>query len=60
VIILDTNVISELMRPDPAPAVVHWMVAQSAGVLHVTTISYAEILYGLHLMPDGRRRQRLT
>jgi toxin FitB len=59
-IILDTNVISELMRPEPAASVLRWMSAQPAGVLHVTTISYAEILFGLYLMPDGRRRQRLT
>jgi predicted nucleic acid-binding protein len=58
VIILDTNVISELMRPEPAAAVLQWMSAQPAGVLHVTTISYAEILFGLHVVPDGRRRQR--
>src|SRR4051794_33104518 len=48
------------MRPKPAAAVLHWMSAQPAGVLHVTTISYAEILFGLHVMPDGRRRQRLA
>ena len=59
-IILDTNVISELMRPEPATAVLHWMSVQPAGVLHVTTISYAEILFGLYVMPNGRRRQRLA
>jgi hypothetical protein len=59
-IILDTNVISELMRPEPAASVLHWLSAQPAGELHVTTISYAEILFGLHVMPDGRRRQRLA
>jgi len=60
VIILDTSVISELMLPKPVAAVLHWMSGQPAGVLHVTTISYAEILFGLHVMPDGRRRQRLA
>ncbi len=59
-IILDTNVISELMRPVPDASVLHWLSAQPAGVIHVTTISYAEILFGLHVMPDGRRRQLLT
>ena len=59
-IILDTNVLSELMRPEPAPAVLRWMALQPAGILHVTAISYAEILFGLYVMPDGRRRQHLT
>ncbi len=59
-IVLDTNVISEMMRPDPAAIVLNWMANQSADVLYVTTLSYAEILCGLYLLPEGRRRQRLT
>lgn len=59
-IILDTNVLSELMRPEPAAAVVRWMSAQPLSVLHITALSYAEILFGLALLPDGRRRQQLT
>lgn len=59
-IILDTNVVSELMKPAPAPAVLHWMSAQPAGVLHVTTITYAEILFGLHVMSESRRKRQLV
>jgi predicted nucleic acid-binding protein len=59
-IVLDTNVLSELMRPDPAEAVLAWMSAQLAAALHVTSISYAEILYGVGLLPEGRRRSALA
>lgn len=59
-IVLDTNVLSELMRPEPAATVIQWMSAQPLAVLHVTTLSYAEILYGIGLLPDGKRRQHLT
>jgi predicted nucleic acid-binding protein len=57
-IVLDTNVLSELMRPEPETAVLHWMVAQT-DTLCVTVLSYAEILFGIDLLPKGRRRQRL-
>lgn len=59
-IVLDTNVLSELMRPEPAAPVLHWMASQPAAALYVTTISYAEILFGIAVMPDGRRRQHLA
>lgn len=59
-IILDTNVLSELMRPEPSPVVLQWMALQLAPSLYVTTISYAEILAGLGLMADGRRRRHLA
>ncbi|MGE0455592.1 MAG: type II toxin-antitoxin system VapC family toxin [Vicinamibacteria bacterium] len=58
-IILDTNVVSELMRPAPAPRVVAWIAAQPAAILHTTSITQAEILHGLMLMPRGRRRDAL-
>ena len=57
-IVLDTNVLSELMRPEPEAAVLHWMTAQT-DALCVTALSYAEILFGIDLLPKGRRRQRL-
>ncbi len=59
-IILDTNVFSELMRPEPAAPVVRWMSAQPLLALYVTAFSYAEILLGIALLPDGQRRQRLA
>jgi toxin FitB len=57
-ILLDTNVLSELMRPEPEAAVLDWMSAQT-DALYVTALSYAEILFGIDLLPKGRRRQRL-
>lgn len=59
-IVLDTNVLSELMRSEPADAVLHWMASQPIAALYVTSFSYAEILLGIGLMPEGRRRQRLA
>ena len=58
-IILDTNVLSELMRPAPTGRVVQWMAAQPAAGLYTTSITQAEILHGLMLLPRGRRRSAL-
>lgn len=57
--VLDTNVVSELMRPAPAASVVAWVSAQPLPILYTTSVTQAEILYGLRLLPDGRRRVRL-
>ena len=57
--ILDTSVVSELMRPDPSPSVVDWMAAQGASTLYPSTVSEAELLYGVEMLPPGRRRDRL-
>lgn len=58
-IILDTNVVSELMRGAPAPVVTRWVQTQSAPRLHTTAVTLAEIRYGLALLPDGRRKSLL-
>ena len=58
-IILDTNVLSELMRPAPAASVVRWVAAQPATSLYTTSITQAEILHGIMLLPTGRRRNAL-
>jgi predicted nucleic acid-binding protein len=58
--ILDTNVISEMMRPDPEPGVVEWVGAQPGGSLFLTAVTEAELRYGLWLLPAGRRRHDLT
>jgi len=58
-ILLDTNVLSELMRPYPAAEVLRWMAAHPASQLFTTTITQAEILYGLEVMPKGKRRTAL-
>jgi toxin FitB len=59
VIVLDTNVVSEAMRPAPSDAVLRWMAAQPSAGLFTTTVTQAEILFGLALLPDGRRRNDL-
>jgi hypothetical protein len=59
VIILDTNVLSELMRPAPAASVVRWVAAQPATSIYTTSITQAEILHGIMLLPTGRRRNAL-
>lgn len=59
-ILLDTNVISEPMRPNPSSAVGDWLDKQSAETLYLSTISLAEIRYGLSLLPRGRQRTELS
>lgn len=58
-IILDTNVLSELVKPSPDPNVVHWIGQKPVASLFTSTITQAEILYGVTLMPDGDRKTLL-
>ena len=58
-IILDTNVVSELMKAAPAERVLRWIAAQPASALYTTSITEAEILHGLALLPTGKRRNAL-
>ena len=58
-IILDTNVVSELSAPEPAPSVVAWIAGQPATDLYITAIVEAEILAGSERMPHGRRRNEV-
>ena len=58
-IILDTNVVSEPLKPRPEPAVVAWLDRQPTGALHLATISVAELLTGVQRLPAGRRRTAL-
>jgi len=58
-LILDTNVLSEIMGPRPAPEVAAWLARQPDDLLFTTAISQAEILSGLAVMPEGRRRREL-
>jgi len=60
IVVLDTNVISELMRPVPHPAVVIWVAAQPRVTLYTTSINQTEILYGIARLPQGRRRAALA
>ena len=58
-IVLDTNVLSEVMRPLPTAKVLRWLATHPASRLFTTTITQAEILYGLELLPKGKRRAAL-
>ena len=58
-IVADTNVVSELMRPSPSPALRDWVSRQAAGDLYTTAITVAEIRYGLERLPGGRRKDHL-
>src|SRR6266567_3342284 len=58
-IILDTNVVSELMRPEPASQVADWVRRRDRRELRMTSITLAEIRYGIAGLPDGRRKQAL-
>jgi len=59
VIVLDTNVLSELTRPVPEPKVLAWLEAQAAEALFTTAISRFEMLFGARILPPGRRRDQL-
>lgn len=59
-IILDTNVVSEAMRPAPAHVVRDWLNHQAANTLFLSTVTLAELLYGIGSLPAGKRRDRLT
>jgi predicted nucleic acid-binding protein len=58
-VVLDTNVVSELMRPEPHPAVRAWVAAQPRATLYTTSITQTEILYGVAMLPEERRRAAL-
>lgn len=58
-IVLDTNVLSELMRATPDPRVESWIARRPASSLFTTTVTQAEVLYGVALLPSGKRRERL-
>jgi hypothetical protein len=60
VIVVDTNVISELMRGEPDSAVLAWVAAQPRALLYTTYVNQAEILYGIGALPEGRRRTALA
>ena len=59
-IIVDTNVISELLRPAPAKQVETWLADQDGANLYFTTIGEAELRHGVAILPSGKRRTALT
>jgi predicted nucleic acid-binding protein len=58
-ILLDTNVVSELMRPAPSEAVLAWFAAQDAADLYLSAIGEAELRRGAAMLPEGKRRAQL-
>ena len=58
-IILDTNVLSEVLKSSPAAEVLEWLGAQPATQQFTTAITQSEILYGVELLPKGKRRAAL-
>ena len=59
-VVLDTTVVSELMRLSPAPAVEAWVAGRPASSLFFSAVGEAELRYGVAIMPAGRRRDRLA
>lgn len=58
-IVLDTNVISEVLRPTPEPKVLEWLEGIPLFSVFTTAITHAEILRGIHSMSDGQHRRKL-
>jgi len=59
-ILLDTNIVSELMRPAPSQAVMSWLAAQPAASLFISAVTEAELRYGVMVLPEGRKRAELV
>ena len=59
-ILVDTNVVSEPMRPRGDPRVVAWLDRQAAETLFISTVSVAEVLFGVAALPAGKRRESLA
>lgn len=59
-ILLDTNVISEAMKPAPDDTLRAWLDEQAAETLYLSSVTIAELLYGIGALPAGKRKDRLT
>ena len=59
-ILLDTKVVSEAIKPEPHPSVLGWLDAQAAETLFLSSITVAELLLGIGALPDGRRTDMLA
>jgi toxin FitB len=59
-ILLDTNVISEAIKPQPDPKVRAWLDAQAAETLYLSTVTLAEMQFGIDALPVGKRKAMLT
>lgn len=59
-ILLDTNVVSEAMKPEPHPAVRAWLNDQAAETLYLSSVTLAELLFGIAALPAGKRKNMLA
>jgi predicted nucleic acid-binding protein len=59
-IVLDTNVVSEAMKPKPHPSVRAWLNDQAAETLYLSSVTLAELLFGIAALPAGKRKDRLA
>ena len=58
-LVIDTNVASELMRPVPTPSVAAWIAERDAAEMYLTAVSEAELRFGVAILPAGKRRDAL-
>ncbi|MBM3517449.1 MAG: type II toxin-antitoxin system VapC family toxin [Alphaproteobacteria bacterium] len=59
-ILLDTNVVSEAMKPEPHSRLLDWLDAQAAETLSLSSVTIAELLFGIGVLPTGKRKDRLA
>ncbi len=59
-ILLDTNVISEAMKPEPQPAIRDWLDQQAVETLFLASVTIAELMFGIGALPKGKRKDKLT
>jgi predicted nucleic acid-binding protein len=59
-ILLDTNVVSEAMKPEAAPMVRKWLDEQAAETLYLSSVTIAELLFGIGALPRGKRKAKLA
>jgi predicted nucleic acid-binding protein len=59
-IVLDTNVVSEAMKPEPHPPVRAWLNNQAAATLYLSSVTLAELLFGIAALPAGKRKDMLA
>jgi hypothetical protein len=58
-IVLDTNVVSDAMSPEPDATVIAWLNEQAAQTLYLSSVTLAELLFGIRALPAGKRKNRL-
>lgn len=59
-IVLDTNVVSEAMKPEPHPSVRDWLDAQAAETLFLSSVTIAALMFGIGALPNGKRKDNLA